>query len=80
MKSIHIRQIDDDILDALKRRARRHRRSLQKEIESLLADASRMTPPDDTEPATPLDSLHSVATGRRAMTWSRESYYDEDGR
>ncbi len=80
MKSIHIRQIDDAIVDSLKRRARRHRRSLQKEIVALLADAARMTPPDAVEPANPLEALNLVSTGHRAMTWSRESYYDEDGR
>jgi len=38
--------LDDAILDGLKRRARRHRRSLQKEVETLLGDAAGMLPPD----------------------------------
>ncbi|TVR54424.1 MAG: hypothetical protein EA425_01990 [Puniceicoccaceae bacterium] len=80
MKSLHIRHIDDHVLDALKRRARRHRRSLQKEVESLLADAARMVPPDAGELNNPLASIRTVSTGRREMTWSRESYYGDDGR
>ncbi|TVP79242.1 MAG: hypothetical protein EA353_06565 [Puniceicoccaceae bacterium] len=80
MKSIHIRQVDDEVLDALKRRARRHRRSLQKEIESLLVDAAQMLPPEADEPSSPLESIRTVSTGQPDMTWSRESLYGDDGR
>jgi plasmid stability protein len=80
MKSIHIRQIDDAVLEGLKRRAKRHRRSLQKEVESLLVDAARMSPPDELGAADPLAEISTVDTGQEAMTWSRESYYSDDGR
>jgi plasmid stability protein len=79
MKSIHIRQIDEDVLDALKRRAQLHRRSLQKEIEVLLEDAARMTPVEQTNP-TILAGLRTVACGQNTSTWSREDIYADQGR
>ena len=80
MKSIHIRQIDEAVLESLKRRAQRHRRSLQKEVESLLVDAAQMSPLNESIAADPLAEISTVDTGQHAMTWSRESYYDDDGR
>lgn len=80
MKAVHIRQIDDEVLDALKRRARRHSRSLQKEIESLLVDAAQMQPLKMGGPSNPLDSIRTASTGHADMTWSRESVYGDDGR
>lgn len=79
MKSIHIRQVDEEVLDGLKRRARLHRRSLQKEIEALLEDAARMIP-RDKEDASLASSLHIVASGKRTTDWSREDLYADDGR
>ena len=61
-------------------RAKRHRRSLQKEVESLMVDAAQMTPHYAAEPANPISSIRTVSTGHGDITWSRESYYDEDGR
>jgi len=81
MKAIHIRQIDDGVMAGLKRRAARHRRSLQKEIEVLLADAAAMLPGLDTESASPHLSLVKVSTGRREPDyWSRSATYGDDGR
>lgn len=79
MKSIHIRQVDEKTLEGLKRRARRHRRSLQKEIEVLLEDAARMVP--EEEPAESLLSgLKTASTGNRETDWSRETIYGDEGR
>lgn len=44
MKSVLIRQIPEDVLDGLKKRASRHRRSLQQEILLLLEESARMQP------------------------------------
>lgn len=79
MKSVHIRQIDEEVLKDLKRRARQHRRSLQKEIESLLEDAAKMTPPEESSRSV-ADSLHIISGGNSPSTWSREDIYAEDGR
>ncbi|MGA1530246.1 MAG: FitA-like ribbon-helix-helix domain-containing protein [Kiritimatiellia bacterium] len=80
MKSIHIRAVDDLTMEGLKRRARRHHRSLQKEVEALLRDAAQMMPSEEVVPQSVLDGLRTVATCRQDSAWSRESMYDDDGR
>lgn len=80
MKSMHIRQLEDSVVEALKRRARRHHRSLQKEVESLLIDAARMIPPEEAEGEDALAGLITVSTSRSNSHWSRESIYGGAGR
>lgn len=80
MKSLHIRQLDEDVVEGLKRRARRHHRSLQKEVESLLIDAARMVPPDVDSGESVLSGLKTVASGRKKTNWSRGAFYGDDGR
>lgn len=80
MKSIHIRNLDDETLVRLKNRAARHHRSLQKEVESLLKDAARMSPADEQTALNPQLVLKTVSTGRPEAQWDRESIYDDDGR
>lgn len=80
MKSIHIRNLNDDTLARLKNRAARHRRSLQKEVESLLEDAARMSPADEQSALKQKLMLKTVSTGKPATQWDRESIYDDDGR
>lgn len=78
MKSLHIRNLDDEILTGLKQRAARHRRSLQKEIEVLLEDAARMSPPEEKAGADL--ALNTVSTGEKRNNWNRETIYGDDGR
>jgi len=80
MKSLHIRNLDEATLEGLKRRARRHRRSLQKEVESLLSDAAVMLPPGGSPDDPPRLKLKTVTTGQSGQDWSRESIYGDDGR
>lgn len=79
MKSLHIRHLEDDVLFGLKRRAARHRRSLQKEVASVLSDAARMIP-GENHAESPLRNLNFVRTRHEASNWSRDTIYDEDGR
>lgn len=79
MKSIHIRHIDDETLTGLKRRAQRHRRSLQKEIETLLEDAARMVPNEDSGNSI-ANEIHFVNSGQVRAKGSREEIYGDDGR
>ncbi|MCC5790191.1 MAG: hypothetical protein JJT75_11185 [Opitutales bacterium] len=79
MKSIHVRDLEDEVILGLKRRAARHRRSLQKEVETVLTDAARMVP-EQVREQSPLADLHKVNTGTPGQDWSRESFYHEDGR
>lgn len=80
MKSIHIRNLDDRTLIGLKRRAARHRRSLQKEVESLLDDAAQMVPVEERASLCEKLILKTVSTGRPRAAWDRESIYGDDGR
>jgi plasmid stability protein len=80
MKSILIRQLDVETLEGLKRRARRHRRSLQKEVEALLHDAARMTLPEAPVDDSVLGGLHTISSGKRNSSWPREALYGDDGR
>lgn len=80
MASLHIRGVDDEVVLGLKARARRHGRSLQKEVEIVLADAARMAPSATAAGTSPLAGLTFAATGRKAATWSRNSLYGDDGR
>ena len=78
MKSIHIRGLHEDTLARLKRRAKRHRRSLQKEVQALLEDAAEMIPAEET--VEPKLKLHIIHSGRSDATWSRGTIYHDDGR
>lgn len=80
MKSIHVRNLEEATVEGLKRRARRHRRSLQKEVEAVLSDAARMMPEDAPFGESVLSGLQTTSTGRRSENWSRESIYGDDGR
>jgi len=75
MKSLHIRSLDEEALLGLKRRAARHRRSLQKEVEVLLSDAARMVPKEALGESSPLSGLKMVRTGRKKLGWNREELY-----
>ncbi|RKX33592.1 MAG: hypothetical protein DRP71_09865 [Verrucomicrobia bacterium] len=78
MKSLHIRDLHEDTLSGLKRRAVRHRRSLQKEVKLLLEEAAQMLP-DDAAPEADL-KLHIVHSGNQSSSWRREAIYGDDGR
>lgn len=79
MKSMHIRNLSERTLRLLKRRAERHRRSLQKEVETLLEEAAEMTI-EEGEFGDRFD-LHFVSSLPGSSTWSRaEIYEDSDGR
>jgi plasmid stability protein len=80
MKSLHIRGLDESVVEGLKRRARRHRRSLQKEVEVLLTDAAQMAPPEGATSTSMRELLHMVSTGRQDDHWGRDEIYGDDGR
>jgi plasmid stability protein len=71
MKSLHIRNIDEQTLKRLKHLARNHQRSLQGELRAILINAARMAPPD---PGNNELKLITVKSGKKA-TWSRKEIY-----
>ncbi len=77
MKSIHIRDIEDSELEALKRLAERHNRSLQRELHVILHKASLMAPPREISDGFRLP--YTVNIGGES-DWSREEIYGDEGR
>lgn len=76
MKSLHIRNVDELVLDRLHTLARMHHRSLQGEVRTILAEAAKRVP--RAEAGEELD-LVTVATGR-TDAWTREAIYRDDAR
>jgi len=72
MKSVHIRNISPETLEALKRLAALHRRSLQGELLAILEQAAGLAPPPRPQPL----ELHFVDTGR-PETLRRSEIYDD---
>jgi plasmid stability protein len=79
MRAIHIRNVPEATLAALKRRAARHRRSLQMELHEILEQAARDEPP---APLPPIEGALRMAREVPASDdmWSREDIYDDDAR
>lgn len=82
MSAIHIRDIDEETLAALKVRAAANHRSLTGEVKEILSAATRA----ERTPAAPPTSIHrrrlelqTVRVGGDAP-FTREAMYDEDGR
>ena len=76
MAAVHVREVPEKVLNALKRRARRHERSLQGELRHILAAVAREEP--SREPLPPLELHFSDADPQ--INWSREEIYSDDGR
>ncbi len=72
MKSLHIRDVPESTIARLKRRAQRHHRSLQGELQALLADAAKQMDTDDL----PEFTLQTVKT-QGTQDWSREAIYED---
>lgn len=76
MSSIHIRDVAPDTVDALKRLARSHHRSLQGELRAILQQAARMAPAYEG-----MRKLNLVTVRVGVSTsWRREEIYGADGR
>lgn len=73
MKSIHIRDIDPQMLQRLKRLAEMHHRSMQGELKTIIDEAVRKIPA--TGPDEEFD-LITVSSGNK-QAWKREDYYDD---
>jgi len=72
MKSIHIRDIDPQVLQRLKKLAEMHHRSMQGELKTIIAEAVRKIPAAGTDEEF---DLITVSSGNK-QAWEREDYYD----
>ncbi len=76
MPAIHIRDITEETLEALKRRAAANDRSLQQELRHSLRKLAEDAPPADPLPLLKLEFSDAEPQGR----WRREEIYSDDGR
>jgi len=76
MRSLHVREVDESVLERLKRLAQMHHRSLQGEVRAILENASRQAPGGNSREGI---DLVTVETGRDG-TWSRDEIYDDSAR
>lgn len=76
MPAIHVRNVPESVVTALRERAERHGQSMQQEIRTILEAAAAASPaPQELEPI----ALNTVRTGRSDM-WRREDLYDDTDR
>jgi plasmid stability protein len=76
MKSLHIRDVDEQVLERLRQLARFHNRSLQGEVRAILQDASQRAPMEHTSSLPELIRVEAGTSG----TWAREEIYGDEGR
>ena len=76
MPAIHIRDVPEEVIDALKRRAAGHHRSLQMELRHILDAIAREEPEPKILPPIELELSKAKPKG----TWGRDEIYDDDGR
>ena len=76
MSGIHVRDLSEETMRALKRRARAHHRSVQGEVRKILVEAALAAPPEGGYP--PIRLSHVDIGSERP--WTREDIYGDDGR
>ncbi len=76
MPALHIRDVPEEVVEALKRRAAENDRSLQKELRHILISLVRESPP--LEPLPPLEL--NLSSAHTDTDWSRGEIYQDDGR
>jgi plasmid stability protein len=74
MAAIHVREVDDAVIEALKSRAARNQRSLQGEIRHILEKAAVSEASDKSRPGRQKLRLRKVAIG--GPVYTRETIYD----
>jgi plasmid stability protein len=75
MPALHIRNVDDAVISALKERARQSNRSLEGELREILREAAFGRASRVSEPVT----IHTVSVPSDS-SYGREDIYDDQGR
>lgn len=76
MAALHIRDVPEAVVSALRERAERHGHSMQQELRRILAAAAAADPGGEELP--PLDLI--MTRTATTSTWSREELYGDEGR
>lgn len=76
MPAVHVRDVPEPVLAALRERAERHGRSMQEEIRQILASAAGEGLPGETVAPIALITVRTAGTS----AWNREEIYGEQGR
>jgi plasmid stability protein len=76
MVAFNVRNVPGPVATALRERARRHGRSLQQELLSILESAAAEPVSGSTLPPLELTTVNSHGSS----TWSREDLYGDEGR
>lgn len=74
MAAIHVREVDDAVIDALKARAARNQRSLQGEIRHILENAAVSEVSKESRAGRRKLRIRTVAVG--GPVYTRETIYD----
>lgn len=76
MPALHIRDVPESVIAALKAHARSRGVSMQHELRLVLANAAEAAP--EPTPVEPLNLITARSTGE--CSWSRDDIYGDDGR
>jgi plasmid stability protein len=76
MTSLHVRDLPESLVTALRERAARHGQSMQKEIRQILEAAATAPAPHEAPEPVRLTTVRTTATS----TWGREEIYGDAGR
>jgi plasmid stability protein len=76
MAAVHIRDVPESVVSALRERADRHGHSMQQELRQILAAAAAEEPEVQQQPPLRLITAKFSSTS----TWRREDLYGDEGR
>jgi len=76
MTAIHVRNVPESVVTALRERAARHGQSMQQEIRQVLEAAATMPPTLEAPEPVRLTTVRTAGTS----TWAREDIYGDAGR
>ncbi|MGL4175124.1 MAG: FitA-like ribbon-helix-helix domain-containing protein [Dermatophilaceae bacterium] len=76
MAALHVRDVPESVVAALRERAARHGRSMQQEIKQILEAAAATPAPHEAPEPVRLTTVRTSA----ASSWGREEIYGDAGR
>lgn len=76
MPAIHVRNVPESVVTALRERAARHGKSMQQEVRQILEEAARTPPPPEAPEPVRLITVRTAVSS----TWRREEVYGDTGR